>query len=474
LRALAYNLTTLTAIQNGHYKIDGYDVSKLSSQQLSREISYTSPEPIIFNQNVMQNINYGLRRRTPEDAPEHRSHERINAIKEAELSGNSIDKFDGYWTDFSLADASGWSDMRHNLESHVKIVGVDDQLYELGMQDKFDPADRPDALNVSFHYIQQLMPMALQKNNVTHLVERFTMDNYIETLSVGGNLAYGIARKGRLPEIDDAMVQDLHSLFVSLNLDSIAIKAGEKLAKLIATQYFDSDGAGTLPEDFEEFNSDLYRQDILALQIRDQNNRDAACLKVIYNIFLKINLERHGDNLLSEDDKQAILQARQNIIDAGHPYFEQAFEPIRENTINKELPLFENMLFGRIRKTSPWEVRQVHDTIKQVFEREGAKSFVYITLGFSGAGIRGANMSTVAKQRVQLLRALAKKPHIMILHESMSAMTMQERRDILTRMRVVFPDMTIFYLDKEVPKNLAFDQTFHIQEQELIAMTKIS
>ena len=83
-------------------------------------------------------------------------------------------------------------------------------------------------------------------------------------------------------------------------------------------------------------------------------------------------------------------------------------------------------------------------------------------------GQRGVNLSGGQKQRLCIARALVKKPRILILDDSTSAVDLSTEAKIQAGLREVFGDMTVFIIAQRISSVMDADRILVIDNGEII------
>ncbi len=466
LRALARTLIRINSPLSGHLLFGDDDLQTLPSDLLARELTYVGPDAFLFSGNMLQNINYSMRLKPPSETPDMLDSQRRWEIREAEASGNSTDRFDGIWTDFALAHAENWEDMRHWLYQGLKVVGADELIYNVGLNEKYNPADRPQELSDGLLRVRRKLQQRIPESGLEHLVERLDSQRYNCGLSVAENLGFGIP----CPPVSTPASMAAHPLMSDLleqfDLSKHALNCGRRMAARLSELALEAGPLDPLPDNFSEFDTPEFRRQVSELERRDPARKQEDCT-LLLELFLRIIPLLHGDDLLTSSLTEQLLAARQVVMARTDCPLCSSFDHFSEDRISAGLTVRENVLFGKVTGTDPEQLGQLQQLIDSAMQDEDAESMVMVLAGFTQVGIRGGSLPLIARQRIQLLRAIVKHPRVLVMHEALTAMSLEERATVLRRIRTRLPELTLIYLDQEIPPGDLFDSEYQIIADEL-------
>ncbi|UTW13339.1 ABC transporter transmembrane domain-containing protein [Marinobacterium rhizophilum] len=466
LRALARTLIRINPPLSGHLLFGNDDLQTLPSDLLARELTYVGPDAFLFSGNMLQNINYSMRLKPPMEPPEALDSQRLWEIREAEASGNSTDRFDGIWTDFALAHAENWEDMRHWLYQGLKVVGADELIYNVGLNEKYNPVDRPQELSDGLLRVRRQLLQRVPAAGLDHLVERLDPQRYNCGLSVAENLGFGVPCPPISTPASMAAHPQMSALLEQFDLNRAALNCGRRMAERLSELALEAGPLDPLPDNFGEFDTPEFRRQVSELERRDPA-RSSEDARLLLELFLRIVPLRHGDDLLDDSLTAQLLATRQVVMARTDCPLCSSFDHFSEDRISAGLTVRENVLFGKVIGTDQAQLRQLQQLIDAAMQDEDAESMVMVLAGFTQVGIRGGSLPLIARQRIQLLRAIVKHPKVLVMHEALTAMSLEERATVLRRIRTRLPELTLIYLDQEIPPGDLFDSQYQIIADEL-------
>ncbi|MEX2454233.1 MAG: ABC transporter transmembrane domain-containing protein, partial [Rhodospirillaceae bacterium] len=189
---MAQLIARLMAPASGTLRIGTARADELPQAVTGRRISYVGPHAYLFSTTVRDNLLYGLQhaplRPAPYDDDALAAFEK--RVAEAEASGNSIDDPDADWLDHAAIGGEEPEHLRERLFHVLRLVGLERDIYELGLRGSIDSSTRPE-LAESFLRARAAFRDRLDDPAIAALVETFDPDRYNENATVGENLLFG-------------------------------------------------------------------------------------------------------------------------------------------------------------------------------------------------------------------------------------------------------------------------------------------
>ena len=458
-KPLAFSLSLMDPPYIGQIRIGGRDFNDIPRKTRQRRVSYAGPDAFLFNENVAQNINYGLRQIPPSQLQS--SHD----LKEALASGNSTDDFKGVWTDLSIVGMDNWVDMRPWFESCIYALGAGDVVYRLGLN------ERPVFQGTGIDFSEQFMNVRLRvreelypKINVSNFAE-FDFSRFCPALMILENITFGLSSDSYGKAHELAHSEKMRDFLKAAGLYDVALQGGQLLAKDIYRELVGLEHEDPLPLRFSRFDDERIRKELL--QHFDTGIVEAGALvntSLLIELFLRSCFASTIVPLISGEVKDSIVAARKLIRSPEWSDLLTDVESLDENSINSKMTILENVLFGRLLDPDTECSEWLHRAVEQIMIEEKARSLVLIMFSMSKVGIRGANLPIAARQRIQLLRALIKKPDILIFYDALSAIEDDELAMIFKNVRALLPNLTIITLGARNYPSVMFDQKFEVKE----------
>lgn len=462
LRRLAQCMMRSDQPASGTIRYGGEGINEISTRRLTHNVSYAGPEPFLFDETILQNINYGLRQLPPVEDSELMEASRLTEISEAQASGNHTGSAHEVWTDFSMAGVNGWEQLRDWIQDLMVAIGSRQAVFELGLKDHFNPAEVPDVLSEKFIETRDDLMQQAASTDLDDLVERFDMDRYHSHLSVLENICFGLIDPEQELEIINQLIADeeFTGLLKQESLYKPLRDAGEQVSRHIIDTLTEVGPESQLHPEISHYDKECIRGQ-LALCI-GRPDYVPAC-EFLLEMALKVRTGVVGGEYIDRDLQRRIVAFRHRLRLLGHSDLNIDIEPLQRDKISARLSVMENLVWG-IEK----QPRQVdrHQALVEIVENalvdNHAESLVLVTIGLSPVGIRGERLPLTAKYNIQLMRALVKRPKILILHDALEHKSQAEQLEILEGIRKLMPGITIIVLKSGPGASLPGIRTYHI------------
>ena len=141
---------------------------------------------------MRDNLLYGVQhvplREASYDEEGRRAHDQW--LAEATASGNSTDDPNANWIDYAATGTGDDEELLKRIFDVLQIVGLDDDIYTLGLRGNIDPASQADLTN-QFLKARAEFQDRLTDPDIAALVEGFDPGKYNENATLGENLLFG-------------------------------------------------------------------------------------------------------------------------------------------------------------------------------------------------------------------------------------------------------------------------------------------
>ncbi len=473
--ALAHLLTRLTTPSAGKVTIDGRDLSTLHEAVLGARIGYAGPESYIFDATIAYNALYGLNHRAVrigESDPEYR---------EVLATGNSPYDPNADWIDYKAVGVDGREALMEWWLEAVRAVELEETLYGRAMSMTVEPEAQPELAACILEARRRVADRLAASAEFADLVHPFDFETYNVNASVGANLIFGepigeefaFARLGENPYVREV----LDRCGLTRRFEEI----GLRVAVTLIDMFNDMSAEEPLFERYsfvdEEALNDLKhitllatREGLDALSFEDRSRLSSLTFQLI--------VERHRLGFIDEDMQRRIVEARKTF--RAHLPAEKAasiafYDP---NHFNPQLSLRCNLVMGRVNVSRPNAEDKVNEVLREVLDEMNLTRAVTLAAARFEVGIGGRRLPLVTRQSLALLRSIVKRPDILIANEALSAHDRQTRARIRRKICDLLPDMTVIWIDGEMPEIADFDEVLVLRngriEQRLTERTAIA
>ena len=424
---LAQVLARLALPTNGKALIGGRDLAQLPEAVTGRRLAYVGQGVVLQADTVRANLLYGLKHRPRREAhyDETQQSELADIVLEATRSGNTKLDFHADWVDLDTMQADSPASVGAILTHVLGVVGLADDVYQMGLRGSIDPAERPDIAD-SVLQARRALRDRLAQPEYTHLIEPFDRDRYNTNASVAENLLFG-------NPINDMFDMDrlAENPYVLSVLDKAGLSAdwldmGRQVAQTMVEIFADLPPGHDFFEQYSFISSDDLPefQTLLARAERGTglSALDAADRTSLMSLPFKIIPAQHRLGLIDDAMQERLLRARQVFADELPADLVDAVEFFDAERYNAAASLQDNILFGKPAYGQAQAAQTIGAMIAEMLEElDLRRSVMEAGLGFH-VGVGGARLSGGQRQRLAFARALLKKPDLMIVNEAASVL----------------------------------------------------
>ncbi len=415
-------LARLIAANAGTIAIGPDRLAELPEAVTGRRLGYVGAQPFLFAASVYDNLVYGLKHRplnpaVYDDAGQTALRARI---REAEASGNSADDPYADWIDYRAAEAEGGEALGERVFEALDIVGLTDDIYEMGLRGTIDPAARS-GLAQSLLEARAAFRDRLADPEIAALVETFDAEAYNENATLGENLLFGTPvgdafQIGRLAE-NPYVLQVLEESDLAAPL----LEAGREVASLMVELFADlppghhffDQYSFISSEDLPEFQAVITRIGREGMQALRPEERT-----MLLSLPFMVSPARHRLDAITPEIKEGVLQARKRFADRLPGDLAGAVAFFDAGRFNEAATLQDNILFGKLAYGPARGAERVGALIREVIDALDLRHAV-MTVGLDfQVGIGGSRLSAAQRQRIGLARTLLKKPDILLLNDA--------------------------------------------------------
>ncbi len=421
----------------GRVSINDDDMAEVPEAVTGRRISVVPSDLPLFQGSVADNMLYGLKHvpLRPANYDAAGASRRAWEVAEARRSGNVDLDAAADWIDYDAAGASGPEDMMNQVKRVLGLVELDDDIIDLGLRGRIDPAAHADLASAVLE-ARHALRARLEEGDNAELVEFFNPDTYAEQATVAENVLFGT------PDTDDLSEQNLAShkyvreLLSSLNLEQLFFERGREIAATAIELFAD------LPPDhpFFEQLSFMSPDEIPEYQValaRIANQPIESVAEDDRQRFIRLPFAyiepRHRMGLLDEQVMAGLLDLRK-AFRAGLPdELKGMIEFYDPASYNRNASIQDNMLLGRVCYGVAGGQAKVFAMIRAALDQYNLYDGVLqVGLDFN-VGTGGKRLSQVQRQKIGLARALLRRSDLLVINRSLSALDRTAQVNILKR-----------------------------------------
>jgi len=469
---LAMALAGLIRPSAGSLTVGGRDISDLPEAITGRHIAYVASESYLFPNSVRENLTYGLKHRPLRAAVQDDAvrRKRQLAILEATRSGNPALDPAADWVDYEAAGATDAQDLLRKLLDVIAIVELDGDVYQFGLRGTIDPAVRKD-LAAEILKARHALHGRLAEPALAALVEPFDRDRYNKNLSLAENLLFGtpVGDRLKLSQMsgNDYLRVTLDQAGATVPLLSMGRRIAETMVELFADlppghpffEQFSFISADDLPE-FRTMLARIEKTDVAVLGADDRAKLIALSLPYVE--------ARHRLDLIDEAMEQRLLAVRRAFAERLPSELSGAVEFYDEERYNAASTLQDNILFGRLVYGQAQAGERIGRVIAEVLDSLGLRRAVLeVGLDYQ-VGIAGKRLSSAQRQKIDLARALVKRPDILILNEATALLDAAAQAKVMENILAARPGKGVIWMMDRPSSARKFDRVLVMRDGRVV------
>ncbi|MBM3515943.1 MAG: cyclic nucleotide-binding domain-containing protein [Alphaproteobacteria bacterium] len=456
----------------GQIKIGDSDITSLPDSVIGRRIGFVGPETYLGSGSMFDALIYPLLHRpgAPTSA--------IGKFKELELreaarTGNSELDLDADWIDYENAGCSSKSQLRLRIVEILRVVSLEEEVYEAGLRRTINPAVRA-SLGKKLLDARRLLRERVVQRNLTSAIETFDRALYIENASVAENILFGTPLSGALA-IERLGENDyMRRVIAAAGLTEEFLEKGRRLAAVM-TDIFRGLEAGH--EFFERFSfiraDDLPVFEAILRRIEGGGLQQLAPgeRSRLMELPFKLIASQHTVGLIDQAFKEKILAAREIFAKELPAELKSAVQFFDIDTYNAATTVIDNVLFGKGALSKASMTGALQEIVTEVVTELGLYVSI-VELGLeTDIGIGGAKLSASQRQRMAIARCLIKRPELLILCDALSLLdpAMQDR--VFAAIRADMADRSLILLEAGGTRAASLPRVFMIEDGKVIEQT---
>jgi len=453
---------TLTPTSGSVY-IGGDRMESMPDAVTGSRIAYIGPDSHVFSGTIGDNVLLSLKRFPPHDfeiTPEIRKE-----ISEAEATGNSPHPFLLDWVSYQDSGFQDRDEFNQWWLNLFRLVRGSDYLYERGFDVEIDPVRYPDLSKAVVEARAVVASRLSGDEGLQALVKRFEPDEYNTYASVAENILFGQPTDRRLATDNLAHEPYLREVVDACGLTQRIREIGIELVDMMLDMFKDLKPGHPFYERYSFMEESLLPvlKDIQSRAALDFGKLAGEDYDLITEGVYRLTPERHRLGLIDEDMQQALLRARAYFQDHLPDRLRDAIVPFTADSFLPNTSVLTNVLVGRVAFSEAGAERRIRDMVQAVFEELGLRQDIELLVSEFRTGIGGSMLPIPARERVALIRALIKRPDIIVLNQALTSFGDVDRVEIARKIRQLLPQATMIWMDKSVPDGMQFDQVFEIE-----------
>lgn len=474
--ALAALMARLVRPSSGNMRYGTRDLAELPEAITGRRFAYLGDETYLLPVSLEENLLYSLKHRP---------------VRQAIYEGDALVQFDrrkyetrragspeldinADWLDLEGAGVEDRYGLEVRLMSLLQVVEFEDDVYQFGLRGKVDPKDN-NGLASQFLHARAAVRERLAEPQMAALVEPFDPERYNRNMTVAENILFGTAQGSEFAA--DALATNAHlaAVLASAEVAKDLIALGQQIATTMVELFADLPAGHPFFEQFSFISAeDLPRFQQLTGRLQ-RTGVDAATpedkRRLVALTFPYIEA-RHRLGLIDDKLEAKLLRARTLFREMLPKDMAGAIEFYDPARYNMAATVQDNILFGRLVYGQAQAAQKVGAVLSEVVDGLNLRSRVIaVGLGFN-VGAAGRKLSVAQRQKAGLIRALLKRPQLVILNNTISAFDETSQRRLLAGIRKDLPDAAMIFVTHTAALARGFDRVVVMQNGRVAEIGK--
>ncbi len=435
---LAMILAGLVEPSSGRVTLGGADLRGLGQWITGRRLSYVGDDAYLFPVSVGENLIYGLNHVPQRLSDALDEHARSKEESERKRSGNTLLEISDDWVDYDSAGVTGPNDLTRCMVEILKVVDLEEDIYQYGLQGTIDPEDRP-RLTARILEARTALAQRLDESGAGDLVIRFDPESFNDNATLAENLLFGTPvdpafdaeNLAQNPVIADILTGE----GLLSELETMAVKIAETMVEIFADlppghPFFEQFSFIDF-EDLQEFRTLIQRVENSGMKALNESERS----RLLALPFRYIKGRHRLD--LAEGAEEAVFESR--VLKARHAIFDRLLRedgqsPVafyNPETYNAAATLQDNILFGRLAFGRAHAVDTVGTAVTEVLtELDLRNAVTEVGLEYD-VGLAGKRLTQTQRQKLAMGRAIIKRPDLLVVNQAFSGMDEATRERVL-------------------------------------------
>jgi putative ABC transport system ATP-binding protein len=462
----------------GQIKYGDHDLTQLPESVTGRRFAYVGEESYFFPLTLRENLSYGLKHRpiTPAryEGESQRHFER--RMREAIRAGNPwLDPGDD-WLDLAGAGVADVPELYGRVVTLLKAVEFDEDVYQFGLRGRLDPV-RDEDIAAEFLEARRSLRERLQRPDVASLVDPFDPARYNKNMTVAENLMFGTAVGPQFAPDNLASNEYLRTTLRGIGLGNDLVDMGRKIAETMVEIFADLPPGHPFFEQYAFISFDdlpMYRELMQrTARISTDQIQSEDRFRFVRLTFPYIEA-RHRLDLIDAEMEEKLLLGRHALAENLPESLKKSIEFYDPEAYNSQASVQDNILFGRLVYGQAQAGQKIGRVIAEVIDGMKLRPRV-IEVGLDyNVGPGGKRLSTAQRQRASIVRALVKRPRLLILNNSLAVFDDSTQRRLAERVDKIMAGGALVLITDNVALAKLFDRVVIMKEGRVIEQGKVA
>jgi putative ABC transport system ATP-binding protein len=427
---------------SGQLRYGDRDMQTLPEAVTGRRFGYVGDESYMFPFSLRGNLVYALQHRPVRprsyEGDALRAYER--GLRETIRAGNPELDPGADWVDLESAGLKDAAELDARLIHLLADMEFDEDVYQFGLRGRLDPK-RDQDLAAAILEARVSLHEHLEAPGMASLVDPFDPAQYNKNMTVAENIMFGTAVGPAFAPEDLVGNVYLHTVLKTAGLEDTLVTMGYKIAETMVEIFADLPPGHPFFEQYSFISFDdlpMYRE--LTQRLGKSSNPRLGAMSVedrrrLVALTFPYIEARHRLDLIDATMERRLLDARRAFA-AGLPAdLKGAIEFYDPAVYNTQASVQDNMLFGRLVYGQAQAAQKVGRIIAEVVNALRLRPRI-IEVGLDyNVGAGGKRLSAAQRQKGALVRALMKRPRLLVLNNALAVFDDQTQRRLVERLR---------------------------------------
>ncbi len=457
---------------SGSITVGAQELSSMPDSITGRRISYAGQHTFLGSGSIRDLLIYPLLRRPVALADEatHVKRRKSRHQLETRLAGNSLHDPEADWVDMAAAGCDGREAFETRIAELMKIVQLDQEIYEIGLKRAISPDDHP-GLAAKIIQARHVLRDRMKAHGQQLLIADFDQEHYNSHASVAENILFGTPLGPYFDVENLGQNPYVRQVIETTGLTQSFLQAGRKLAEIESEIFRDLPPGHEFFERFSFIRSDELQELELIARRADSLGfdgiQDAEREKLLALPFKLVDAQHHLD-IIDEKMKESLLQARKAFADGLPEHLRSCVHFFDRDSYSPASSIIENILFGKVVSSKAGSLAQISELVAEVVDDLAFRPAI-ISIGLEyDTGANAARLSGTQRQKLALARALIKRPDILILSEAMSSMDLQTQEKLLANITDEMNGRSLILFESHEERVQKFEKVLHMDRGRFV------
>jgi len=422
----------------GSISVSGINLAEVPESVIGRQFTYVDPEVYISAGTIKDNLFYVLKNYPREGEAENEGSADYKAsISESRMSGNSTLDIGANWIDYSALGVAGPDELTQKAVDVLRTVGLEDDIYDLGLRRIVDPEDSPE-LAEGILNVRKAVHERLDDPQIAGLVQVFDKEKYNVNASVAENILFGT------PDGTTFEVENLGEstycceILEKIGLTETFLEMGLNIATLMVDLFKDLPPGHEFFERFSFIEEDAladFQRIINLAGNKGIDNLEQVDLKRLTDLPFKLIVARHRLDLIDDAMEEKLLEARREFAEGLPEDMADAIKFFDVANYNAAGNILDNALFGKVSSDKTDSRGRVVEFVTKIIDELGLRNAVLEAGLEYDVGIGGKRLTQAQRQKLGIARGLLKSSNMIIINDATATLAKPDQEAVLAAVR---------------------------------------